>query len=233
MTFLSSVSLRTKLIILILIVVPFSVAFPFLCSFTGNTFGKTVGAAVGSFQAVTEDMPAAYHQGKADGLSAADTQADLQSRMREVGRLDVLAASAQLTDPHKIGAKYSALYQIGADVVFSVDISRAEIKAGEKSIDIYLPEPEAEINVDSTRTKLEDVWQRGLFNGTAKDGIDAYMNSMETIQKSAKEAIADYNILEQKAISSAEKQVKMLAGLIAEKGTAINVYFDNGAGEKQ
>ena len=230
---LSTVSrfpLRTKLIILAVIAVLFSFSFPIISNIVGRSFGSTVGIAVGSFQAVTEDMPAAYHQGREDGLSAEDTRAELQDRLTEVGRLDVLVATAKITDPHLVGNNYAALWEFGADVIFSVDISKAQVRTGEGTIEVILPEPVAEINIDSTKTRLLDVWQRGR-TGDAKKGMDAFFNSLEKIELKGNEAIDNYEGLKNRARQSAEDEVMMLVRLSADEGTQIEIRFEEMGGE--
>ena len=234
LSFFSSLSPRTKLIILAAAAVLFSFAFPIISNIVGRNAGNTVGAAIGSFQAVTVDMPEAYNQGKEDGLSAADTRTEMQGRLQEVGKLDVLAANAQITDVNKVGDKYSALYQMGADVVFSVDLSKASVYAGDDNkLEIRLPKPQAQINIDSTRTKLVAYRQRGLFNGTTEDGLKEYLNSIQQLQENAEQTLDNYEWLQNRAAEIAEEQVRMLAGFVVEKGSSIEIRFEEKAGENQ
>ncbi len=228
----SALSFRTKIIILAVTTVAFSFAFPIISNIAGKSAGTTVGAAVGSFQAVTVDMPEAYSQGKEDGLSAIDTRTELQGRLKEIGKLDVLAANAKIHNVNKVGDKYAALYEFGADVVFSVDLAQARVLSGDGSIEVYLPEPAVEINIDSTRTRLVAVRQRGWFNGTTEDGLTEYLNSINQLQDNAQETLENYEWLQARAKQSASEQVMMLAGFVAEKGSNIEVRFEGKAGEK-
>ena len=219
------ISTKTKLIIIASIAVLFTVLFPIICSVIGGGFGTAVGTAVGSFHAVTEDIPKAYAEGKAEGLSAEDTEVGI-NKVKEVGKLDVLAANAKMTDVHKVGNKYAALLEMGADVIFSVDVSQASFLSGDNVIVILLPPPEVEINFDSTKTRVVDDWQNWvpLFgNGSTKDGLDAYFNSLNQIKANAKEQIENYDYLEKQASDSAKKQVKELAQMLVEKGTTVEV----------
>ncbi len=227
----SRLPFRTKLIILAVAAVAFSFAFPIISSIAGKNAGTTVGAAIGSFQAVTEDMPAAYNQGKEDGLSAVDTRTEIKGRLQEIGKLDVLAANAKIHDFNQVGNKYAALYELGADVIFSVDLTQADILAGDGNIEIRLPKPVVEINIDSTRTRLVAVRQRGLFNGTTEDGITEYINSISQLQDNAKESLDNYEQLQEKAETAARAQVIKFSSLVAEKDTKIEVRFEETAGD--
>ena len=227
----AAIPTRIKLIILIVLAVAFTIAFPIICSSTGKGFGTAVGTAVGTFHAVTEDMPAAYQQGVNDGLSATDIRTEMQEKLQEVGKLDVLAATAQLTDFHEVGNKFAALYRLGADVIFSVDITKAKVLVGETDLEIILPEPEVEINIDSTKTRLEDYWQHWLINGSTEQGINAYINSMKMIQGDAKKTLAEYEALEKQAEESARTQVLLLARFIAAPDINLSVDFEDMGGE--
>lgn len=229
----SRLSFRTKITILAVAAVVFTFAFPIISNILGKNFGNVVGSAVGSFQAVTVDMPEAYNQGKEDGLSAADTRTEIQNRLQEIGKLDVLAANATIHNLNKVGDKYSALYEFGADVIFSVDLSKATVLTGDSSIEIKLPKPVMEMNIDSTRTKLLAAWQRGWFAGTTEDGLTAYLNSFDQIQNNAPETLENYEWLMERAENSAREQIIMLTGFVAEKGKQIEVRFEETAGDHQ
>ena len=217
---------RIKLLILIILVFAFAVSFPFICGFAGRNFGRVVGTAVGSFQAVTVDMPEAYSQGKEDGLNAEDIRTDIQTKVREVAKLDVLAANAVISDAHRVGEKYAALYTFGADVIFSVDLSVAVVYQADDHLIIRLPKPVGQINIDSTKTRLEESWQKFLFDGSTKDGITAYINSVKQIQEDAENTLEDYDRLQQSAEDSAVKQIKMLAGAIAGDESTVEIVFE-------
>ena len=229
----SELQFRTKVIILAVLVVTFSVFFPIISNIVGKSFGNAVGTAVGSLQAVTDDMPRGYKQGKEDGLSATDTQVLIRDRLQEIGKLDVLAAKAKLHDVNKVGDRYSALYEFGADILFSVDLSKANILKGDNQIEIRLPKPVVEVNVDSTRTKLLAERQRGWLNGTTEDGLTSYLNTVSQIQNKAAESLDNYEWLEQRAEQATMDQVSLIAGYITEKGTKVEILFEETAGDKQ
>ena len=222
---------RTKLMILAGIAVIFTFAFPIISSIAGNRFGTAVGVAVGSFHAVTEDIPAAYSDGKRDGLSAEDTRGVIGNQIHEVGRLDVLAANARLIDKHEVGKKYRALYELGADVIFSVDVTKAKVLTGENTVEIILPKPEAVMNIDSTRTRLLTYSQRPIFDGSSKDGIDAILNTMKQTQGNAPDVLEGYAELAGQAEESARQQITMLVKMIVGDDVRVTVRFEEKAGE--
>ncbi len=224
-------SLRTKLVIIVIVAVLFTVSFPIICNLTGSNFGNTVGTAVGSFYAVTKDMPEAYSQGVGDGLSARDVQVELRDKVKQVGKLVVLAGNVTLTDLHKVGEKYAALYSLGADVMFSVDLSKASVFIGDSQTIIKVPRPEVVLNIDSTKTRLEADWQRLWFNGSSEDGITAFMNSMKNIQNEAEKSIQGYDTLEKQAEAATVRQVTMLAEMMIGDGNSVEVQFMGKGGE--
>ena len=228
--FWKSISDKTKLIILGSIAVLFACLFQIICSVSGHAVGNTVGTATGTLQAATVVVPA-YQEGKEEGLSAKDMEVSI-NRIKEVGKLDVLAVNAKMTDVMKDGDKYAALLEIGVDVIFSVDISRANLLFGENVVVIVLPEPEVELSFDSTRTRLMDEWERVILNGSTKDGIDLYINSLKEIKQNAKEHISDYKYLESRAEESAKKQIAEMAQMFAGNNTVVNVRFDETEGGK-
>lgn len=94
-------------------------------------------------------------QGHADGLSAQDTEAAIQNALRHTANLRVLAASARITDFHSIGndVEYAAIYMLQGDVIFSVDLSKAEISLLDQKMTITLPRPQSELHFDERHKK--------------------------------------------------------------------------------
>lgn len=219
----------TKLIILCVLALVLIIAFPVVCNRLGTGVGGAVGTAVGSFKAVTEDIPKGYAAGKAVGLSAEDTHAVIGNGVRRIGRLEVLAANTSLADFHKDGEKYAALYLVSADVVFSVDVTKARILFSEQNdIDLILPEPEAAVYIDQNKTDLVAQWQKNFFSGSTEDGMTAYLNSMTKIQQATAESLDGYDALLEQAKKSAEKQIGFLMKSIAPDigPDRIHIHFE-------
>ena len=159
----------------------------------------------------------AYENGKRDGLSAKDTTAKLLADIisTENNKLEVLISSITLTDMHKSDKrfqKYQALYLFSAKVVFTVNMNEIEIINDDNGkIFIMVPNPEAEIFIDNTKTKKLAEMSNQLFDGSTEDGYTAYLNSMVEIDKNSIESISNYEGLMQMAQQSAISRIKKLA----------------------
>lgn len=190
----------------------------------GQTTGSQVGKFIGSFDALT-DYRKAYAEGKVQGLSAEDTTAEIASKIKEAEKLEVLVASVKLNDIHTIGEKYAALYLLKGDAVFSVDLSKAEIREDSNGLAIVLPPVEMDLIVDQSKIEKVAEYQQILFDGKTEDGFEAYLNSMAKIVEESKEALVNYDSLKTTAEETAIKQVKQLANSVAVSKREITVTF--------
>ena len=145
---------------------------------TGKNYGNLVGSSIGFANAML-DFDKSAEKGRENGLSAKDICVDIGNEIREMKKLEILVASVKLSDIHKIGEKvdYAALYIGKGEVVFSVDFSKAEINGNK----ILLPLPEGELFIDQSTIEKVSEYQKKIFNGSAEDGFDAYINSMKKI----------------------------------------------------
>ena len=192
----------------------------------GSVSGKAVGMAVGSFDGVTEGISAGYHEGKEEGLSAADTEAEVEDKVKELGNLRVLVANVDIPTYHELGTKYAALYLFRGSAVFSVDLTKAEITRNAKGeVVITLPEPTADVNIDISRTKRLAEYQRLIFNGSASDGIEAYLNSLKLIDNIALDKVSNYETLLTMARDSAKKQVTRVTEGVCVDCSGVTVKF--------
>ena len=192
----------------------------------GSVSGKAVGMAVGSFDGVTEGISAGYHEGKEEGLSAKDIEGEVENKVTELGNLRVLVANVEITDNLDVGTKASSLDVFCGNAVFSVDLTKAEITRNAKgAVVITLPEPTADLNIDISRTKRLAEYQRLIFNGSAGDGIDAYLNTLKTINDFAWEKVSNYDTLMTMAKDSAVKQVKRVTEGVCVDCSGVDVKF--------
>ena len=192
----------------------------------GAAAGKAVGKAIGSFDGVTEGISAGYQDGKAEGLSAEDTEAEVEKTVKELGNLRVLVMNVNIPNFHKVGEKYAALYRFCGRAVFSVDLTKAEItRTGDGVVVITLPEPTAEVNIDESETELLAEYQALIFNGSAEDGIDAFLNTLKEIDDIALDEISNYDTLMDRARKSAKSQVERVTEGVCVNCSGVTVKF--------
>ena len=193
----------------------------------GRETGALVGKAIGSFEGITKGREEGAAAGKAAGLSARDTEADIANEIRKIEKLDVLVASVKINDFHSIGenVEYAALYLLKGDVVFSVDLSQAEIEDLGNELQVTLPLPHGELYIDQSQIEKVAEYQKHFFSGSAEIGFDAYLNSMVKVYEASTETLDNYDVLIEAAKESAEKQVRQLALSVAINTRQVNVDF--------
>ena len=193
----------------------------------GQETGTLVGKAIGSFEGITKGREEGSAAGKTAGLSARDTEADISNEIRKIENLEVLVASVKINDFHSIGenVEYAALYLLKGDVVFSVDLSQADIVVRENGIQITLPLPHGELYIDQSQVEKVAEYQKHFFSGSAEDGFDAYLNSMVKVYEASAETLDNYAVLIEAAKKSAEKQIRQLALSVAINTHQISVDF--------
>lgn len=194
---------------------------------TGTEAGYLVGRALGSWEGMTQGRIEGLEAGKAAGLSAEDTVVNVETKMQQMNNLEVLVASVKMSDIHIIGEKtdYAALYLANGNIVFSVDMSKAVVTYSGNEMKITLPEPKAALYIDQSSVEKVAEYQKHYFSGSAEDGFDAYLNSMQKISEASAETISNYDELIISAKESAEKQVKMLAQSASVNFDTINVLW--------
>ena len=182
---------------------------------TGEGSGSAAGIAIGSVEGAVQGAPDGYAEGKEEGLSAKDTEAEIantiEGSVKELGKLEVLAANVDLTTYHTLGKKYGALYLARGSAVFTVDLGEARVNSQNGSIYIELPKPEAEITIDPSETETIAEWQRKYFDGTSSEGFEAEINSFKEMSDVSEDEVANYSELQELASESAIKQVEEIA----------------------
>ena len=187
----------------------------------GESIGQTTGLAVGLAEGFTQGLSEGYHEGTQEGLSGNDTVAEIANTIKtgvdELGRLEVLAANAALTDYHEVGKKYGALYLARCSVVFTVDLNQADITYNEQAISIAIPEPEAESEIDPSQTEVLAEWQRKFFNGKDSEGFQAALNSFSAMKNISESEIENYTTLKERASKAASEQIKEIVKAVQEE----------------
>ena len=194
----------------------------------GGTAGKVVGTAVGTYDAFIGgegDYWQGRENGKAEGLSAKDTEAKLNSIIVGTGKLQVLVVGLTLDDMHGDSDKYKALYILTGEAIYTVDLGAAQIDVEHQVIRV--PRPEGRLIIDESRTeKLAEYQKKGFLSigdGSTEEGITAYINSIAQLKKEGEEKIrTDPNLLE-RAKTAAVNQIGELTRQIT--GNAYTVEF--------
>jgi len=192
----------------------------------GSGTGSIVGKAVGSFEGMGKGITEGTKAGKEEALSAEETVADISNRIQKSENLEVLVASVKLTNFHTIGKDYAALYLANGNVVFTVDMSKAEVRKENKNLYITLPKPAGNLYIDNSSISKVAEYQRKIFNGSAEDGFDAYLNTLKKVQAASEETLDNYDALLTSAEDAAERQVTLLAeGVSTDSDQKIIVTF--------
>ena len=193
----------------------------------GGRAGMFAGRALGSIQGLTVGRTAGNEAGRQAGLSAADTEADISNRLSRVQNLEVLVASVKLNDFHSIGENvdYAALYLIKGEVIFSVDLSRAEIEMRDGELYITVPKPVGDLVIDQSQIEKVGEYQKYFFTGDAEAGFDAYLNSMIEIYEKSVDKLNSYDVLVEAAENSAIKQIEQLASSASLSTNRVHVEF--------
>lgn len=181
----------------------------------GSSLGNTAGKAIGSLEGITKGRSEGSEAGKKQGLSAEDTKAEISSQIKHMGRLEVMAASVNLSNFHTIGEKnshryYAALYLCKGSVVFTVDLNEAEITSDESGLHIELSRPRGTLYIDNSTIEKAAEYQTKFFDGSAEDGYDAYLNGLKNIQEASTETLDNYEELLENAKDMAKERMVYL-----------------------
>lgn len=184
----------------------------------GEASGNTAGMAVGSVEGAMQGVPSGYEEGKTEGLSAKDTVAEIataiENNAKGLGTLTVLVANVDMTTYHELGEKYGALYLSRGSAVFTVDLNQMTVTYKEGLISIVLPKPKAEITINPSETEKIEEWQNKYFDGTTSEGFQGYLNTFKAMKSVSEDKVANYSELQERATSSAIKQVEELANAV-------------------
>lgn len=189
----------------------------------GSSLGNTAGKAIGSLEGITKGRSEGSEAGKKQGLSAEDTKAEISSQIKHMGSLEVMAASVNLSNFHTIGEKnshryYAALYLCKGSVVFTVDLNEAEITSDESGLHIELSRPRGTLYIDNSTIEKAAEYQTKFFDGSAEEGFDAYLKSMEKIHEASTETLDNYEELLKNAKDMAEDRISYLVNATGSEG---------------
>lgn len=192
----------------------------------GNSAGKAAGYAAGLLEA---DRKTAEENGKKEALTNPETDVKIigPKKLQETGKLDVLVAGVSLSNFHGVGNKYAALYLMKADAVFSVNLGAATVKYVEDElwVRVIAPQPEVEVFFDETETQKIAEWQKTHFSGSADDGFQAYLSTMQEIEETASQDLLKNETMMKSAREAAEQQIKLLVTSIYGMDVSVTVEF--------
>lgn len=185
--------------------------------------GILAGKALGSLEGVSQ-IDDGFIEGKAEGLSAKDTEVTIKGGFEKIERLQVLVAGIKENHIFSIGDDYKALFVKKADVVFTVDLSDMTVEEVDpNTIIITISMPTSETFNETIEQVAE--YQKATWSGTANDGSTAMMNSEKELSDKIQEAISTDSDLMQQAMDAAVKQVKTIAENANINNAKITVEF--------
>lgn len=196
---------------------------------TGAKSGEVIGTAVGNVEGAIEAVNH-YEEMKYDELTSNDTTAEIantiQTDVHSLGKLQVLDAEVAITDMHKVGDTYEALYLLRGHAIFTVNLNEMTVTVSpdEKEIALVLPQPTVQVNINHEKTEQLADWQKGFFNGSDEDGFIAYLSSLKQVRTATKEQIENYDMLLATATEFAVSHVRSIAkAACANKNLTITV----------
>ncbi|MBQ1377487.1 MAG: hypothetical protein IIY77_05905 [Lachnospiraceae bacterium] len=124
-------------------------------------------------------------------------------------------------------AKNAAVNLLKGIVVFTSDLSQADITLQGDVVRIALPLPRGEVTVDETRLKKTASLQERFFGGTPEAGLNAYREAMELTRDLSSENLQSpaYKALLEAAKEAAEKQISLLVEAVAGDGCQIEFIY--------
>lgn len=209
-----------------LVILPFYINAEEKGKYWGDTAGKAAGAALGSLDGITRGLEEGYEEGQRQGVSAEDTNVRIANEMTAIGKLDVLVAQDQFVDDFRQGNDYKALFVYKANARFSVNLEEASVSLDGTDLQISIPTPECEVEIDADESEKLAEWQKHFWSGSTEAGYIGYLNSMKQIKKRAVTELSNYDVLLEQAKVSARKQVGILVSAVTGDRFHIEVVFE-------
>lgn len=167
-----------------------------------------------------------YDAGKKEGLSAKDTEQKMKNTIKEMKKLEVLAANVKIPEYHSVGQKYAAMYLFRGSAVFTVDLTKANIIVNSADIQVLLPKPECELRIDHKETERIKSTSALFFNGSAEDGLETYLHKiLNEVKQNSTKTISNYLELSEMAKQNAKLQLEEIIENICGDGIEITFRF--------
>lgn len=170
-------------------------------------------------------MVKGYDAGKKEGLSAKDTEQQMKNAIEDMGKLEVLVANVKIPEYHSVGQKFAAMYLFRGSAVFTVDLSKTSIIDNNSDIQVLIPKPTAEVKIDHKETERIKSKSALIFNGSTEEGIEAYLNTLKTVDQISTDKISNYSELNEMAKQAAMLQLKDIIENICGSGKNITFSF--------
>ena len=198
------------------------------------SLGAPAGTAVGSWEGVTQGLAQGAEDGETDGLSAEDTVAKVGTKLSQTGKLQVLLLDLKLSDLYMQGSgpQYAALLRMRGEGVFTVDLTQSYASEGPApdSLVIEIPHPEFVPYLDNSAIETVAEYKALLFDGSSENGYKGWLNTANKLDERVRSELLAYDILVERAETSAMKQVELLAQSICGNTCAVEVRFTEEVG---
>lgn len=185
----------------------------------GTELGSLAGKIVGTVGGITTGIKEGAEQGKRDGINSGDIEVKLRSELTRLENLEVLAVGLSLVNDLEMGDRYGALLYIKGAMIYTVDLSQAEISVDSEAMRILLPMPQGTLYLDDEQTEKLSEHQRWLLNGSAEDGYELYITSREDLYRETQLKMNEDDSVMQSAMDAARKTVGQLA-----RDISLNTY---------
>ncbi|SCX32756.1 hypothetical protein SAMN02910436_02849 [Ruminococcaceae bacterium P7] len=166
-----------------------------------------VGAGEHKDENIFSAMVKGYDAGKKEGLSAKDTEQQIQNTVEGMGKLEVLVANVKIPEYHSVGKKFAAMYLFRGSAVFTVDLSETKIIVKNSDVQVLVPKPIAEVKIDNKETERIKSKSALFFNGSTEEGLEAYLNTLKAVDKVSTEQISNFPELNEMAKQAAKLQL--------------------------
>lgn len=202
----------------------------------GGETGEIVGKVIGSYEGTTNGIANGTKEGEEAGKSAKDIKVASETKISQIGKLEVLTADLKVKDvrmqngiavttfPLDSKVKFAELYIYKARCFYSIDLNKAQIERKDNDIVITFDKINTDVRLYDNETENLASWGK---NGSAEDGATVAINSRNEIQKKLEdEACNNLSLLTQAEIS-AKKQLELLVKNICGNEVNVEVVFNN------
>lgn len=185
----------------------------------GSVPGKIVGAAVGSHEG--------WVNGKEEAVNHPEVNVDYKQQVKAVGKLEPLKLTVK-EDNYVTGLKLSEWQIIQAEVIYSIDLQKAEFEDDGSVLKVTLPQPEVSVTYMEQQTQnyyqsSESPWH--WFDGAAVDGWTSGIEIRKQILEKTKNKFENDMDLLRKTKNIGKQEVEKLLSNVQLKDQEIDVKY--------